>query len=91
MPIKKETIGTTAVQVAVAINGMLCDILIQNLSANNVYVTSDISQGVGEGLKIVANGTYADDQCNEDLFLIADGAASDVRIKRLYYKGEKHP
>jgi hypothetical protein len=56
------------------------DIMIQNLSANNVYVTSDRTQGTADGLKIAPAGNYTNDRRFSSVWLVADGALSDVRV-----------
>lgn len=81
MPTVARSIGLTAQHIASPKEGELLDILVQNLSANNVYVGSDSSVTTSNGVKLVPNGTYANDHEAEPIWLIADGAASDVRIK----------
>lgn len=56
------------------------DIIIQNLSVNNLYFTESPSGGVENGLEIAANGVLEIKEYNGAIWLIADGADSDVRI-----------
>lgn len=62
--------------------------LIQNLSANNVYVLESSSQGVDQGVKLATNGAVGFITF-EQLFLLADGATSDVRVWYIIMKSSK--
>ncbi len=69
----------------------LIDITIQNLSSNNVYVLSAQNQTVSDGIKITPNGTYTNDKRHSSIWLVADGASSDVRVHHELYKaGARH-
>lgn len=62
--------------------------IIQNLSANNVYVLESSSQGVDQGIKLAANGAVGF-LTFQQLFLLADGATSDVRVWYVIMKSSK--
>jgi len=83
--IQNISVGTTTLLIVKRVTGKLCDFFLQNLSGNNVYLVNSSHAIVGNGIKIVPNDTYGDDQSDEELYLIADGAASDVRLRRNYY------
>ena len=80
MPTVAYTIGATSKLVATINNKPLLDIIVQNLSANNVYVGSDERVETTTGIKIVPNGYWANDRRAEPVYLVADAAGSDVRI-----------
>lgn len=81
MPTLERTIGTSPVPIAAPKEGFLLDILIQNLSVNNVYVGNSIGVTTSNGIKLVPTATYENDHEEEPIWLIADAASSDVRIK----------
>lgn len=83
---KSQLIGTTAVFIVAQKEGFLIDILVQNLSANNVYFGSDLSVDVNTGTKIAAQGEWTNDKRFETVCLIADGANSNCRITIEVYK-----
>lgn len=63
-----------------------CDVLIVNNSANVVYVCESPNEGTAAGIPLAANGGSYEDRFNDrDLYLIASGAASDVRLSAAYY------
>ena len=77
------SVGTTAIP---AVSGVGI-ILIQNLGAGNVYVgKEDVS--TANGIKIIQNGVFSG-PFNEQLWLVADVAAMDVRVMYVYLKGER--
>lgn len=83
MPTVARSIGVTPEMICGNLEGPneWFDVIVQNLSANNVCVLSDGSGDMASGLKIIANGNYTNDHRGEAVWLIADGAASDVRIE----------
>jgi hypothetical protein len=87
MPTQAIIVGITPVPVAIGLEGPdeWIDIIVQNLSANNVYVISSGEGTVADGLRIVANGNHTNDHRGESVWLIADGAASDVRVHYVKY------
>jgi len=89
MPTVSVTVGTTPIPVCRldqknAYEYM--DVIIQNLSANNVYVGSDQALSTASGLKLVATtGVFTNDKRQEEIWLVADGAGSDVRVNYVIY------
>ena len=71
-----KTIGVTASQV-VATGTFKRSVLIQNLSANDIYI-GDSTVTTATGIKIVAGGD-ATFNTQGDLWAVATGANSDVR------------
>ena len=80
MPTTVRSIGTTSVQIYSPKPNEVADILIQNLSANNVYVGNSKGVLAADGNKLVPTGIYENDHQIEPIHLIADAASSDVRI-----------
>jgi len=80
LPTTSRSIGTTSVQIYSPKTDEVADILIQNLSANNVYKGNSKGVLASNGTKLVPTGIYQDDHVIEPIHLIADAAASDVRI-----------
>lgn len=86
MVTKNVVIGTTIQLVVGCAPDQVIDILIQNLSANNVYVGDD-DVSSSNGMKIIATtGSYSNDKRKSPVFLVADGASSDVRLCFEIYK-----
>ena len=84
------TIGTTEQLAVVVPDGMLADITIQNLSANDLYYGAQGGLSTSSGLKVVPNGSVEILARIVPLSLVASGASSDVRIDvEFYRKGEK--
>lgn len=84
------SIGTTAVLAVSAIKGAYGDLLLVNNSANIVYVLDSPNQLTTDGIPVAANGGYYSDKfMDEDIYLIASGAASDVRMSLNYYPKEE--
>lgn len=75
----REIVSPTAFQ-------PLIDIIVQNLSANDVYVGEDASVNSSTGIKISPNGNWPNDKRAAPVWLIASGADSDVRIHYSLYK-----
>jgi hypothetical protein len=91
MPTVAVPIGTTAYPAVVSDkltleDNIYADVIIQNLSGNNVYVNSEQTGTTSSGLKIAAGGTYTNDHRAEPIFLIADGASSDCRIEYFLFR-----
>lgn len=87
MVTQPRSIGTTSECVANAKDGHLIDILVQNLSANNVYVGDSPDVTTLTGIKLVATtGSWSNDKRKSSVYLIADGASSDVRVTVETYK-----
>lgn len=81
MPTTSRTIGTTSKQIYSPKPDEVADILIQNLSVNNVYLGNNKGVKTTNGIKFVPTATYQNDHEIEPIHLIADAASSDVRIK----------
>lgn len=86
MPTVARSIGVTAEHIASPKAGFLLDVLIQNLSVNNVYVGSSSGVTTSNGIKLASNAQYSNDKRGEPVYLIADAATSDVRIEYEIYK-----
>jgi len=86
MPTTNRSIGTTSEAIVIPGKDELVDILIQNLSVNNIYVGAAQEVTTSTGIKIAPNAQYSNDKRGEQVYLIADGAASDVRIHYELYK-----
>ena len=86
MPTTFRLIGLNAEPIVSPPPGFLVDMLIQNLSANNIEVGSSQELAIGTGIEIAANGNWPIEKRHEPVFLIADGAGSDVRIFYELYK-----
>lgn len=56
------------------------DIIIQNLSGNNVYFTESPSGGVENGLQILPLAVLEIKEYHGAIWFIADGADSDIRL-----------
>ena len=87
MPTMYNPIGIVAVEIVEPDAFCpLIDIIIQNLSANNIYIGSDQTVTDVTGILIAPNGTWVNDKRAEPIWLIASGAGSDVRIQYSKYK-----
>lgn len=80
MPTLILTVGVALQQFLYKQPEVYVDIQIQNLSANNVEVGDSNNLVYGTGVRITPNGTLDLQQWRNDLYFIADGANSDVRI-----------
>ena len=86
MTIKFVTVGTTTVQViAKSTKGELCDFFIQNLSANDVYLVDSDQATIAQGIKLSPGAAYSCEGSDENLWLIASAASSDVRVRWFFY------
>ena len=80
MPIKKVVVGTEAVKISEGMQPKT--LIVQNLSASAIYVTSSPHSPITEGIKIDANGgSYANDYAKRDYYLISDVSGLDVRVE----------
>jgi hypothetical protein len=87
MGTQNVTVGTTPVLVTPTIDDdELIDILIQNLSTNNVYVGTNDAVSTSNGIKLIPGGDYCNDKRRHAVWLIADAASSDVRVCYEKYK-----
>jgi len=86
MPTVFRLVGLASDPIVSPREGYLVDALIQNLSANNVYVGSSQEVTAANGIQIPANGDWPIERRSEPIWLIAAGAASDVRIFYELYK-----
>ena len=59
---------------------LFIDIIIQNLSGNNVYFTESPSGGVENGIEIIPLAVLEIKEYRGSIYFIADGADSDIRI-----------
>lgn len=80
MPTKLLSVGTTVQLALRATNHYETDFVIQNLSANNLYLGDIEDVATTNGIKILAGGFISKDKWHGDIWLIADGATSDVRF-----------
>ena len=78
--INVQSIGTTASSLYTRREGMVLDFMVQNLSANNLYILNEASQPVAQGIQITAGNYCSKDNWTGDLIVVADGAASDARV-----------
>jgi hypothetical protein len=85
MTIKFMMVGTSTVLAIPKSRGELCDFLIQNLSGNDVYLVDSDTAGIAQGIKISAGGAYSCSDSDENVWLIASGAGSDVRVRWFFY------
>ena len=89
--IKNVAVGTSMSDaICNKVKGKYSDILIVNNSANTVEVHDNNGGTIGSGIPILpASPTFLNsfrDRWNDrELFLIATGAGSDVRISVIYY------
>ena len=81
MTIGNVLVGTSAVALYESVKGFYAEVMIQNLSTNNVYVISRQGDTVANGLLLRQYDTYSNDKETDSIYLVADGAASDVRTK----------
>lgn len=81
----KRLIGTSPIHIITGSPSDPVDIIVQNLSANDVYFS--FSSDPINGIKITANSYYANDSLRTSLYLIASGADSEVRIESQRGKG----
>lgn len=87
MPTTNRVINLTAEPIwTTGSSNELVDILIQNLSANNIYVGSGQNVDVTTGLKIITNGVYTNDKRKDPIWCISDVAGSDIRVVMEVYK-----
>ena len=83
-------IGVAEVPAISIPEGMIADITIQNLSANDLYWGAVGGLSITTGLRIAANGNADIPARLIAVSLIASAADSDVRIDvQFYKKGEK--
>ena len=86
MAIGNIQVGVDPIRIADRRIGYYADILVQNNSANLVYVLYGKSQGVADGIILAANtGVYRCSANDRELWVVAAAAASDVRYDIEYY------
>ena len=83
--VKAVSVGTTVESLYTRREGQVIDFLIQNLSANSVYLLGDEDAPTTQGIKIVSGGSHSKDNWTGDILLVADGAASDVRVELMIH------
>jgi hypothetical protein len=77
--VRSISIGTSAQKIIKFFEGFEVDFIIQNLSANNVYFGCTDQVSATEGIKITPGSFLSKDDWQDDGYIIADGATSDVR------------
>lgn len=75
-----KSVGTTNLFCYAVPLGKTASVTIQNLSANNVYIVDDNNQPLASGIKLLAGAVATNDSFRGQLWLVADGATSDVRL-----------
>jgi hypothetical protein len=78
---KPLSVGTTSVLAYSVPVGMKAKITIQNLSANNVYLLEGERELITQGFRLVSGAHAEDDTATGEIWLLADGLASDVRFQ----------
>jgi hypothetical protein len=82
--IRALSIGTTAQLVLSVPNGMKAKVTLQNLSANKVYILDRDTLNTSEGLQMVSGAGANNDDFRAELWLLADGVTSDVRLSYVF-------
>jgi len=77
--IGKVIVGTTAVHISSGANPKT--LIIYNNSSAIVYLISDASKPVGEGMPIAAGGSYTNWYAKGNYYLIAESNGLDVRVE----------
>jgi len=77
--IKKVVVGTTPVKIAEGSNPKT--LIIYNNSSSIIYLTSDASKPVSEGIPIDAGASYVNDYAKGDYYLLAESSGLDVRVE----------
>lgn len=80
MPTKVLSIGTTATLALQKSEGYIVDFILENLSANNVYFGDHGEITAANATRIIPSANLTKDNWAESIYLIADGALSDVRL-----------
>lgn len=75
-----KSVGTTALFCYAVPYGKTAQVTIQNLSVNNVYIIDNGMQAVANGIKLLAGAVSTNETFRGQLWLIADGVTSDIRI-----------
>lgn len=73
------SLGTTATKIIDVPIGFKVSFVIQNLSANNVYLLDSSSGGTANSIQIASSVSLSVDDFDKDVWVVADGASSDVR------------
>jgi len=81
-----KSIGLTPTLLIRVPEGYEVDFIIQNLSANNLYLNQSKSEGTAHGIEIATSTSLAKDHYPKDVWVVADGASSDVRYLFTYRK-----
>ena len=83
----KRMVGTTPQIICIGKDTEPLDVLVQNLSVNNAYV--DFNSNALDGIQILPNGYYSNPHLMETLYIVCDGANSEIRltIQKSHCKG----
>jgi hypothetical protein len=82
--IRPLSIGTTAQLVLSIPSGFKAKVTLQNLSANKVYILEADTQNTADGLQVVSGAGANNDDFRGELWLLADGVTSDVRLSYVF-------
>ena len=86
MPTVEVIIGTAAIPLFMPNRtGEVADILLQNVSAADIYLGSDESVTTGSGILLAIGGVYRNEQELEPLWAISASAGRAVRIRIVRY------
>ena len=78
--IKKVVVGTEAIKISEGMQPKT--LIVQNLSASDIYLTSDPHSPITEGVKIDANGgSYSNDFAKKEYYLLSASSGLDVRVE----------
>lgn len=80
MPTENLNVGIEARKAYSSLKHKQIDFILQNLSGNNVYFGNVSGVSVTSGIEIAADGVLELKEWKTDIYLIADGADSDVRF-----------
>ena len=81
--IRKRSIGTTRVDILN--NPKRVGILIQNLSANTLYVCELYKEDINAAIEVNGSNPYSDEKgASAGISLIASAASSDIRIEEIF-------
>jgi hypothetical protein len=74
------SVGITPVKVWERQSGLVVDLLLQNLSVNNLYILTSMNQPTTDATVVPPFENASKDGWAGDIILVADGPASDIRV-----------
>lgn len=77
--IKKVIVGTEPTKISEGKNPKT--LIVYNNSLATIYLTSDPTQQTGEGIPVLAGGSYTNIYAKGNYYLIAGSASLDVRVE----------